>query len=497
MTLPNDDTPKPDDNAIDVDAIDVTDSDAVSEDMQDADIQEADVEYANAEILPPIKVERKKGLGFKSLLTATVFAGLLGAGGGFGLSYYLLPKLSPTPDTSRLETQISTLSQNNQAVSTKIDRLEQSVRDVSRQADVAGLTDRDGVDMREIETRLEALETQNVESAIESVDPSTFMYGDRLLRDILQEILENQIALQSAVQDNGVEAISEIKEKTLIASKTPLDSLDDLTSDSSDANSASTWPEDGSAPKTIKDDANSVVEDSSNMEESLNTGSEKTPAQSDTSKTDKPGSSDNRKASSSKSVIGSMTMDGKTTDTRTTNGQTTDKGAVAMNTKPSESVKSDVVPRADGTLDTGTPDYIKSRPDSNTTNGMNTDTINMGGTLETGQDSLITTQAEETISSENASENVMQSSTVVLPEFPEDALRAAVRENELAGKSWFARIIGQNLSIKKAGERDEIDDIVDLIARKDIAGALDKMETLPSSVRSVARDWMKAARQVR
>lgn len=494
MTLPNDDTPKPDKNAIDVDATDVTDSDAIMEDAleretQDADYKEQDIEYADAEILPPIKVEPKRGLGFKSLLTATVFAGLLGAGGGLGLSYYLLPKLSPTPDTSRLETKINTLSQNNQAVSTQIDRLEQSVRDISRQADVAGLTDRGGVDMREIETRLEVLETQkleiqnpeaqNVESAIESVDPSTFMYGDRLLRDILQEILENQIALQSVVQEGTVEATSETEGKTFMAPKVAIDGLDDSTSD---PNPASTWPEDGSTPKSVKGDTNSDVKDSVNM------SSEKTSTQSDTVKTNKVTSRDDHKASSSKSIIGSMTMDGGTTDTGTTNGQTTDKGAGTMNTKPSGSVKSDAVPRADGTLDTGTPDYIKSRPDSNRTDTININAINMGGTTET---------VEDTLSSESVSENIIESSTVILPEFPEDALRAAVRDHELAGKNWFARIIGKNLSIKKAGERDAIDDIVDLIARKDIAGALDKMETLPSSVRSVARDWIKAARQVR
>jgi len=75
----------------------------------------------------------------------------------------------------------------------------------------------------------------------------------------------------------------------------------------------------------------------------------------------------------------------------------------------------------------------------------------------------------------------------ILPTFPETALRARLRELDVADKSWWRRSLSRHISVKKPGETDRVDDIQTHIANGDIDKALGVIENLPSQARSVVR----------
>jgi len=84
----------------------------------------------------------------------------------------------------------------------------------------------------------------------------------------------------------------------------------------------------------------------------------------------------------------------------------------------------------------------------------------------------------------------------ILPTFPETALRARLRELDVADKSWWRRSLSRHISVKKPGETDRVDDIQTHIANGDIDKALGVIENLPSQARSVVRDWVNAAQSI-
>ena len=544
MTIPDNKTPKPEDDAFEKasetvdeildDSFDEGEASHSNDDMSDldmdaagdSDVETGDIEYADAEILPPIKAEPKKGLGFKSLLTATVFAGLLGAGGGFGLSYYLLPKLTPAPDTQALETRITTLSQENQDVSSKLERLQTSVRDSSRQAQAAGLTDLGEITPRlealektlsdtppnsdvservlalerniqaltafegtegeavpvEIARRLEALEQGDASARAGALnaDPATFMYGDRLLRDILQEILENQITLQGDLETTT---------QALSASGNEGANNGGRDAGASEAGASETGPAESGGAETDASKAISKASSASLKDTPETITGEN--SQSSASETSTEETFDTKASDSD--IANENTSDTDTSDTGTS-------GENSASTWPKDKPTSETSSKSViGAMSSGgimSSDVIAQTTPSSTTKTASptSDMKALGAKPSVTNTSEIEKTEVQPIETQRT---VATRSVIALPPFPEAELREALRENELSGKNWFARVIGRNLSVKKTGERDAVDEIVDLVARGNISEALDKMETLPSSVRSNARDWMKAARQAR
>ncbi len=101
--------------------------------------------------------------------------------------------------------------------------------------------------------------------------------------------------------------------------------------------------------------------------------------------------------------------------------------------------------------------------------------------------------SETQILDEAPSFEAAQRRVAELLDFPETALRARLRDIELADKPWWQRSLARHISVKKSSETDEVDLIIAAIDKGEIKEAVRLIGNLPSQARSILNEWVSSA----
>lgn len=419
---PDDDGPDADVKTDDQDATDSPDT--------------AEVENRRVDILPPAKrpVETKRGVGMGTVITCTLFASLLGAAGGFALSYGVMPYFRPAVDVSGLESRVAKSAAENDALRTQLTQLE---TELDRQA-----AQDSGSDLSGLQSRLSVLEASLAD--VQSGDRAEGSQAEALAQTSKAlEALRAEVSALTAFQAEDGEAVPVEIARRLSALETQM---------KASAKAIVKASQQTAQGPAMKADPATFMYGDTLLRDTLQEILENQIAlQDQTDRFDTRLGEINTQTEALASQMEAVKMrpqapaqtDARVTDTKPA-ADKPDPGQAASLFKPEFGSESPVSKAP----------AVKSAPE-------------------------------------------IDWSEILLASFPEARVRTALKDAELSQKNWIARFVGENMTVRKPGERDAVDAILDLIRAGDISGAITQMETLPSPVRSSAQEWMKAARQAR